>query len=72
MLQVVHRQDVVAIFVNFYRAVQIRPWSRLVIRVNFVGLHLPGINPRIGLVVGAELEIAVDPQSIDGARDETQ
>ena len=68
MLQVVYGKDVVAVFMNFHGTLEHGPRPRFVIHMDLVGLHLAGIDPRIGLVIVAELEIACDAQSIDGTR----
>ena len=60
MLYVVHGRDVVAIIMNLNSARQIRPWPRLIAHLNLIRLHLPGIDPREGLIVVAKLEVAGD------------
>ena len=72
MLYVVHRCHVVAIIMNLDSARQIRPWPRLVVHLDLIRLHLPGINPREGLVVVAKLKIPSDAQRIDRTRHDTQ
>ena len=72
MLYVVHGCDVVAVIMNLNGARQIRPRPRLVAHLDLVGLHLPGIDPREGLVVVAELKITGDAQSVYGSRHDTQ
>ena len=68
MLQVVYLVDVVAVFMNFHRSIDVCPWPRFVLRVDFVRLYLPGIDARERLVVIAELKIARDAQGVDGTR----
>ena len=46
VLQVVHGRHVVAVFMNLDRAIHIRPRPRLVIGMDLIGLHLPGIDSR--------------------------
>src|SRR5580658_9733426 len=67
MLEVVHRRDVVPVFMNIHGAVEGDPSTRFVVRMDLVALYLPRADACEGVIVVTELEITNDPQSIHGA-----
>src|SRR6185437_13857364 len=71
VLQIVHGEHIVAVFVNVDRADDGRPLLRCVGRMDLIALDLPGAYPCKGSVVVSEHEVCADPKSVSGARRDT-
>ncbi len=67
MLEIIDLVDVVAVFVDVDRAVEIQPLFGAVVCVDFVALHLARAGASESEIVIAEFEIAGDAERVDRA-----